>query len=41
MRRKQNDDCNARNFRWLLFGMSPDVALKVRVLTSDSKFELT
>ena len=34
--KRQNGDCNVRNFRWFLFGMSPGVpAFKVRVFTSD------
>ena len=37
--KRQNGKCNVRNFRFLSFGVSPDVlAFKVRVLTSDFKF---
>ena len=36
--KKQNGDCNVRNFRRFLFGMSPDVpTVKVCGLTSDFK----
>ena len=39
--RIQNGECNVRNFRRFLFGMSPDVpAFRVCVFTSDFKFEL-
>ena len=39
--KRQNGDCNVRNFRRFLFGMRLDVdvpAFKVRVLTSDLNF---
>ena len=39
--KRQNDKCNVRNFRWFLFGMSPDVpTLKVLDFTRDLNFEL-
>ena len=41
MRRKQNGDFNVRNFRWFLFGMSPDLpTVKVHILTSVFKFSI-
>ena len=37
-KQKQNGECNVRNLRRFLFGMSADVpAFKVRVFTSDFK----
>ena len=37
--KRQNGECNVRNFRRFLFGMSPDVPVfEVRVLESDLKF---
>ena len=40
MRKRQNDECNVRNFRRVFFGMISDVpAFKVRVFASD--FELS
>ena len=39
--KRQNGECNVRNFRRVLFGMSPDVpAFKARVFTSDFKFRI-
>ena len=39
IKKKQNGECNVRNFRWFLFGISPLVpAFKVLVFTSDFKF---
>ena len=38
MRKKQSGDCNVRNFRWFLFGMSSnEPTVKDCVLTSDFK----
>ena len=40
--KRQHGECNNRNFRGFLFGMSPDVpAFKARVFTSDSKVTCT
>ena len=37
--KRQNDECNVRNFRRFLFDMSPDVpAFTVRIFTTDFKF---
>ena len=39
LRKRQNGECNVRNFRRFLFGKSPDVpAFKVHVFTSDFRF---
>ena len=39
--RRQNGECNVRNFRRFLFGMSLDVpAFKVHVFTRDLNFDL-
>ena len=39
MIKMQNGECNVKNFRRFLFGLSPDVpAFKVLVLTGDFKF---
>ena len=41
MRKKQNGDCNIRNFRRFLYGKISNVpAFKVRVVSSDLNFEL-
>ena len=39
--KRQNGECNVRNFRRFLFGMSPDIpAFKVCFFTSDVKFSI-
>ena len=39
MIKRQNGECYARNFRWFLFGVSPDVwAFEVGIFTNDFKF---
>ena len=41
MRKRQNGECNIRNFKRFLFGMSPDIpAFKVRFLQVTLNFEL-